>query len=52
MVEYRLGIYIYDKVARPEETTKGVRLDGKETELIRYFIIHGSVEEVEGMTCG
>lgn len=37
---------------RPEDTTKGVRLDGKEKpELIRYVIIHGSVEEVEGMAC-
>lgn len=37
---------------RPEDITKGVRLDGKEKpELIRYVIIHGSVEEVEGMTC-
>lgn len=32
--------------------TKGVRLDGKEKpEFIRYVIIHGSVEEVEGMAC-
>lgn len=37
---------------RPEEITKGVRLDGKENaEPIRYLNIHRSVKEARGMAC-